>query len=311
MMTKNRGLRCLEIDGYIRKDFPELIPPFRDSEFPKLTGLVLRIGEGLQLFTVPEMSLWGENGGSENLETLQVQYVPYMQAFIGKTPKLDLLNFGITENTHMDLLERYLRETNSPSPFGTQLDMIRFEGTSLWSWQTPPQIHHVVPWCLLKTAPTLHALSLFRPQSGHRLPGSTLGTATAQDIHDIRDLCRDLTHIKIDVAISFTRTHAPIIPDDIFQALAQFKAPIRLYIYFHVHKPRTADLVLNRSVYYGIFHALLDERERLGLPCHPPFEAAFKIVRIYKDLDERSYLPDYRLTWPEGSANFKFEKGSS
>jgi hypothetical protein len=58
MMTKNRGLRLLKIDGYVQKDFPELIPTFRDSEFPKLTELILHIGEGLQLFDVFSGEKW-------------------------------------------------------------------------------------------------------------------------------------------------------------------------------------------------------------------------------------------------------------
>jgi hypothetical protein len=62
-MSKNRDLRSLEINGWIQKDFPELASTFRDSAFPKLTGLMLLIGEGLQLFTILEMSLWSERGG--------------------------------------------------------------------------------------------------------------------------------------------------------------------------------------------------------------------------------------------------------
>jgi hypothetical protein len=79
-----------------------------------------------------------------------------------------------------------------------------------------------------------------------------------------------------------------------------------LHVFLHVYNLRLADFVLTRSFYYKIFHGILDEPERQGLPCHPPFEVGFKIVREWEKMEGHADEPDYRLRFVE-SGKITFE----
>jgi hypothetical protein len=71
----------------------------------------------------------------------------------------------------------------------------------------------------------------------------------------------------------FSRSHKPLWSSEVLTALAQFKRPIKLMIYLHAKNPRTANFVLNQAVYKKVFNRIVDERERLGLPCYPPLRS--------------------------------------
>jgi hypothetical protein len=169
------------------------------------------------------------------------------------------------------------------------------------------QTQHVVLWDLLRRIPNVTTLYLTRTKILDQVPGPVVGTVTAQDIHDICQLHPDLTMMHIDVALSFSRSNIPELPNDILEALARSKKSIRLMLYLHVHHPKTADFVLNRSIYYRIFNSMLEERERLELPSHPPFEVGFKIVQPWEKIKEHFQKPEDRLTWPEGTQKTSFE----
>lgn len=189
---------------------------------------------------------------------------------------------------------------DAAAPFGNNLEYLRYQRLGNVFQQ------YAVPWCLLQHAANIRSLSL-QASCGHFwTPGPTLLTPTAEDIRAIESLCPDLTYLSLDVALSFTAANLPILPYEVFEALARFKKTLTVGISLHVEKPETADFVMTRSVYYRIFHRMLNERERLELSCHPPFEVCFKIVRQWDKMGANKEAFDYRLEWEEGSSRISF-----
>jgi hypothetical protein len=135
-----------------------------------------------------------------------------------------------------------------------------------------------------------------------------MDTPTAQEVHDISKLCPDLAEIRLDMELIFSRSHKPLWPSEVLTALAQFKRPIKLMIYLHAKNPGTANSLLNQAVYKKVFNRIVDERERLGLPCYPPFEVSFKIVRRWTQMQKHIDFPDVRLTWQNGRNRLTFER---
>jgi hypothetical protein len=93
---------------------------------------------------------------------------------------------------------------------------------------------------------------------------------------------------------------------DIIRALANFRGPIALHVYFYAENPKLTDFVLTRSVYRELLHKVLDERERLGYPRHRPFEVGFTVVQDWKWAERRPGKPEYRLGFLE-SGEITFE----
>lgn len=124
--------------------------------------------------------------------------------------------------------------------------------------------------------------------------GSDIPSATAHDIRDIAEICPELLQLEIDIPLHFSRANIAILPNEILEALAQFKKAINLELHFHVANSGLADFVLTHLIYYEIFNIILDERERLQLPCHSSFEVGLIIVREWEKMNFEQ--PDYRLT---------------
>jgi len=307
MMVHNPALKQLNIGGCISwgmKEFPEMVSVFKHCTLPRLTSLSLFTGTSTWFFTPWELAIWGMRGGFEELTNLEVQTVFVLTPFIGRTPRLETLNFNIDYDDELEILSEHLEAAASRFPFGPNLRSLRFQGVNYLHWYQPLQTLQMVPWCLLRIAPKLTTLNLHRPFLLSSTEASTLST-TPEDIRTIGEMCPELSQLRIDVGLPYSRTKVPSLPKDVLEALAQLKGPIKLGIYLHVLHPKSADFALNESIYYKLFNDMLDTRDRLGLPCDPPFEVGFTVVGAWvTDLDDY----DCRLMWHQQSGKMVFER---
>jgi hypothetical protein len=289
------------------RPFPDMLPYFEEKDLPALQVLSLHTDDHTPLFTAAELLEWGAQGGWDKLKTLSFQNMDYLPAFLGHTPILANLGVLLRRKRDADTLQRYIEAAGLSSPLGCQLGHLQFSGPRSKTY-TRPQDRCLIPWYLLNVAPNLTTLHLHTYIRVPFLPELCMDTPTAQEVHDISKLCPDLAEIRLDMELIFSRSHKPLWPSEVLTALAQFKRPIKLMIYLHAKNPGTANSLLNQAVYKKVFNRIVDERERLGLPCYPPFEVSFKIVRRWTQMQKHIDFPDVRLTWQNGRNRLTFER---
>jgi hypothetical protein len=291
-----QDLRWFE-DMHDIKEHPEMLDCFQYGSLPRLRNFFLF---SYTMFTNIELRTWGLRGGWSELTNLTLYDSYQLCTFVGQIPKLEELSFFPVENFAIDRIGACLQSPPTDAPFG------RLRKFSYKDQDSRYRFHRgsvVVPWCMLERMPKLEHLAFDRCRFIWECPGPSLDMATAQDICRIRTMFPCLKSLSLDLAIRGVIARWPY---DLLEELALFKEPIEMNLFLHAIDKKKTRAMLHRFKFSKIFRHIVKLRKAQQLPCQPPFQVGFKVIRLWKQYRNQSDHVDWHLWLDEdGDRNWK------